>query len=117
MKNNDVSDRKSPAIERREFMLGTTAALLLLPRLAFSKVSPSLQTSLPTVDLNRNQDLLIPADPSFEKGKSRAAPPGGGEYLAAWLLGFTHGLNARDAQSDYLRCQREELFLDPGSER
>ena len=118
MKTNNVADRQSLAIERREFVLGTTAALLLLPRLAFSEASASFETIPRKVELNHNQDLLIPADPALGKGKDRVAAPGSGsEYLAAWLLGFTHGLNARDARSDHLRCQRQELFLDASYER
>ena len=117
MKNNDVSGRQSSAIERREFVLGTTAALLLMPRLAFAEASVSLESSLPIVGLQQNQDLRLPPDPSVAKSKDRVVAHGGSEYLAAWLLGFTHGLNARDARSDHVCCQREELFLDPGSER
>jgi hypothetical protein len=118
MKNSNVSKGQSLAIERREFVLGTTAALLLLPHLAFSEASVSLEASLPTVGLNHNQDLLISADPSFGKGKERVSAPGSGsEYLAAWLLGFAHGMNARDARPDHLRCPRQELFLDASYER
>jgi hypothetical protein len=118
MKTNNVADGQSLAIERREFVLGTTAALLLMPRLAFSEASVSLESSLPIVGLQQNQDLRLPPEPSVVNSKDRVAAPGSdSEYLAAWLLGFTHGLNARDARPDHLRCQREELFLDPGSER
>ena len=118
MKNNRVCDGQSGAIERREFVLGTAAALLLLPRLAFSEASVSLEASVPTNGSNYDQNLLIPADPSFGRGGDKVSAFGdGSEYLAVWLLGFTHGLNARDARPDHVRYDSEELLLDPVSER
>ena len=117
MKNNKVCDGQSGATggvnlcwERRR--------PLLLPRLAFSEASVSLEAPVPTNGLNHDQNLLIPADPSFGRGGDKVSVLGSGsEYLAVWLLGFTHGLNARDARPDHVRYDSEELLLDPVSER
>jgi NTE family protein len=96
MKKINVSGcDQSFAIGRREFVMGTTAALLLSPRQASSQIPASSQNTQPKIVFSDNLAVPIPANPSIGKGKDRALVlGGGGEYFAAWMLGFAHGLNA-----------------------
>jgi NTE family protein len=83
-------------IGRRELMLGTTAALLLSPRRASSQATAGSSATQPKVVFNDNLTVPMPANPSLGKGKDRALVlGGGGEYFAAWMLGFAHGLNVQ----------------------
>src|SRR5208282_2539168 len=96
MRNTNVCGDECFAIGRREFVLGTTAALLLSARLASAQSTASSQNAQPKVVFNDDLAVPIPANPSFGKGKDRALVlGGGGEYFAAWMLGFAYGLNAR----------------------
>jgi NTE family protein len=80
-------------IGRRELMLAATAVL------AASGVPASAQSAsaeIPHADVPFNDGLAVPmpASPSLGKGKDRALVlGGGGEYFAAWMLGFMHGLH------------------------
>jgi NTE family protein len=81
------------AIGRREFVMGTTAALFLSSRQASSQTPASSQNAEPKIVFNDN--LAVPIPSLTGKGKDRALVlGGGGEYFAAWMLGFAHGLNA-----------------------
>jgi len=96
MKKNDGSGDRSFAIGRRELVLGTTAALLLSSRLASSQTPASSQNTQAKISFNDNLAVPIPANPSFGRGKDRALVlGGGGEYFAAWMLGFAYGLDAK----------------------
>jgi len=95
MKKPNVSGDQSLAIGRREFVLGATAALLLSSRVASSQTRASHESAQPEIVFSDNLALPIPANPSFGKGKDRALVlGGGGEYFAAWMLGFAYGLDA-----------------------
>jgi len=98
MKKTNLRGEQSFAIGRRELvlgMLGTSAAVLLSPRLAFPQTSANSAIVQPKVVFSDNLSIPIPADPSFGRGKDRALVlGGGGEYFAAWMLGFAYGLNA-----------------------
>jgi NTE family protein len=101
VKKIKMSGEQSFAIGRREFVMGTTAALLLSSRQASSQIPASSQNAQPRIVLNDNLAVPMPADPSFGKGKDRALVlGGGGEYFAAWMLGFAHGLNAKGVPSE-----------------
>jgi len=101
MEENDMSGDQSFVIGRREFSLATIAALLLSPRLAFSQTPASSEDPAQNF-FNDNPAVPVPADPSFGKSKDDAFPPGrGGEYFAAWMLGFAHGLNAKGQREPY----------------
>ena len=96
MKNNNGSGDRSFVIGRRELVLGTTAALLLSSRIASSQTTASSQNTQPKIIFNDHLAVPIPANPSFGKGKDRALVlGGGGEYFAAWMLGFAYGLDAK----------------------
>jgi NTE family protein len=95
MKTTNVSGDQSFAIRRRELGLGMVSALLLPSPQASSQTSASAQIAQPKIVFNDKLAVPIPADPSFGRGKDRALVlGGGGEYFAAWTLGFAHGLNA-----------------------
>jgi NTE family protein len=84
------------AIGRRQFVLRATGALLLSSRLASSQTPASSEIAQAKIDFNDNLAVPIPANPSFGKGKDRALVlGGGGEYFAAWMLGFAYGLDAK----------------------
>jgi hypothetical protein len=101
MKKINVSGcDQSFAIGRREFVMGTTAALLLSSRQASSQIPASSQNTQPKIVFSDNLAVPIPANPSKEKVKTeRWCLAGGGEYFAAWMLcqsrsgelGFTCG--------------------------
>jgi NTE family protein len=85
--------RKSPAIVRREVLLGSTAAVLLAGR-ALSQTPPAGPSPKPRSSFNDNLTIPMPADPPLGKGKDRALVlGGGGEYFASWMLGFFYGLH------------------------
>jgi NTE family protein len=83
-------------IGRRDLMLAATAALAAssVPSRAQSPVAGDVpQASVPFHDVLA---VPIPANPSLGKGKDRALVlGGGGEYFAAWMLGFIHGLHEK----------------------
>jgi NTE family protein len=96
MKNTDVCGTEFLAIGRREFVVGTAAALLLSARLASAQTSARPHDAQPKVVFNDGLAVAIPANPSLGKGKDRALVlGGGGEYFAPWMLGFAYGLNAK----------------------
>jgi len=95
MKNTNVCGDEFLAIGRREFVLGTAAALLLSARLASAQTSASSHDAEPKVVFHDDLAVPIPANPSFGKGKDRALVLGGGEYFAAWMLRFAYGLSAK----------------------
>jgi NTE family protein len=96
MKKANVYSERSFAIGRRELVLATAAALVLSSRQASSQTPESFQNAQPKIVFKDNLAVPIPANPSFGKGKDRALVlGGGGEYFAAWMLGFAHGLNAK----------------------
>lgn len=82
-------------IGRRDLMLAATVALAAssVPARAQSSSSDAPQASVPFPD---GLAVSIPANPSLGKGKDRALVlGGGGEYFAAWMLGFVHGLHEK----------------------
>ena len=100
MKKDKASGEKNFPVGRREFVLGTTAALLS-SQLAFSEARPCPPYAQPEVAFNDNLAVPIPANPSLGKGKDRALVlGGGGEYFAAWMLGFAHGLKVKGVPYD-----------------
>jgi NTE family protein len=100
MKKDKAPGEKNFPVGRREFVLGTTAALLS-SQLAFSEARPCPPYAQPEVAFNDNLAVPIPADPSLGKGKDRALVlGGGGEYFAAWMLGFAHGLKVKGVPYD-----------------
>lgn len=93
MKKTDASG--SFPIGRRDLVLGSAAAFVA------SSASAQAPAGAPTIQpkITFNDDLAVPfpapADRSLGKGKDRGlALGGGGEYFAAWMLGFAHGLRA-----------------------
>ena len=81
-------------IGRRELVLGSTAAFVSS---ASAQAPAGAQAVQPKIAFD--DDLAVPfpapADRSLGKGKDRGlALGGGGEYFAAWMLGFAHGLRA-----------------------
>jgi NTE family protein len=100
MKKDKAPGEKNFPVGRREFVLGTTAALLS-SQLAFSEARPCPPYAQPEVAFNDNLAVPIPANPSLGKGKDRALVlGGGGEYFAAWMLGFAHGLKVKGVPYD-----------------
>ena len=85
--------RVRAGVARRELLLAATATLAVsvVPREAQAQ-----DASLPHSDVRFDDGLAIPmpADPSLGKGKDLALVlGGGGEYFAAWMLGFAQGLH------------------------
>lgn len=100
MSNGNVSVERSFAEGRREFVLGTTAALLT-SQMAFSETQACPPYAQPKVTFNDSLAVPIPANPSLGKGKDRALVlGGGGEYFAAWILEFAHGLKVKGVPYD-----------------
>ncbi len=83
-------------IGRRDLMLAAGAVLAAssIPVRAQSAVAADVpQASVPFDD---GLAVPIPANPSLGAGKDRALVlGGGGEYFAAWMLGFMHGLHEK----------------------
>jgi NTE family protein len=80
-------------IGRRDLILaaGVVLATAGVPARAQTGASPDVPSS--SVPFDDGLAIAIPADPSLGKGKDRALVlGGGGEYFAAWMLGFMHGL-------------------------
>lgn len=96
------SDGRAPwRIGRREAAVGTATALWLASNAALSQGAPTGQVSKINVNFDDNLAIPIPANPSLGKGKDRALVlGGGGEYFAAWMLGFVHGLDASGVPYD-----------------
>jgi NTE family protein len=95
MRGNNLYGDRSFVIGRRELLLGTATSLLLSSPLASAQTRPTPQNPRPDIIFNDHLVVPIPANPSFGKGKDRALVlGGGGEYFAAWMLGFAYGLNA-----------------------
>jgi NTE family protein len=91
MNKSEVS--ASFALGRRDLILAATAALVVSSRQA-SAQAPAVSANV-VFDDKLAVPLPVPADRSFGRGKDRAlALGGGGEYFAAWMLGFAHGLHA-----------------------
>jgi NTE family protein len=81
------------ALGRRDLVLAATAALVVSSRQA-SAQAPAVPPNV-VFDDKLAVPLPVPADRSLGRGKDRAmALGGGGEYFAAWMLGFAHGLHA-----------------------
>lgn len=94
-------DHKPAGVGRRESILGTAAALLLAATEAQAQTTAG--STAPRVEVKFDDGLAIPipANPSLGKGKDRALVlGGGGEYFAAWMLGFAHGLNVSGVPSE-----------------
>ncbi|MEO8419952.1 MAG: patatin-like phospholipase family protein [Hyphomicrobium sp.] len=73
-----------------------TTALLAASAIPAPAQSAAAGGDVPHADVPFNDGLAIPmpANPSLGKGKDRALVlGGGGEYFAAWMLGFMHGLH------------------------
>jgi NTE family protein len=86
------------AIGRRELILGATASLLVSSRQSRAQAPAGTPPDPSKIAFNDNLAVPfpVPAERSFGKGKDRAlALGGGGEYFAAWMLGFAHGLHAK----------------------
>ena len=64
MKKDKAPGEKNFPVGRREFVLGTTAALLS-PQLAFSEARPCPPYAQPEVAFNDNLAVPIPANPSL----------------------------------------------------
>ena len=100
MSNGNVSVERSFAEGRREFVLGTTAALLA-SQMAFSETQACPPYAQPKVTFNDSLAVPIPANPSLGKVKDRASVlGGGGEYFVAWILEFAHGLKVKGVPYD-----------------
>ncbi|MFA5899043.1 MAG: patatin-like phospholipase family protein [Hyphomicrobium sp.] len=83
----------STTVGRRELML-TAAAVLAASSLPVRAQATSNELPHANVSFEDGLAIPIPADPSLGKGKDRALVlGGGGEYFAAWMLGFMHGLH------------------------
>jgi NTE family protein len=85
-------------VGRRELVLGTAAAFAFSSRTASAQAPPGAPATAPDITFRDNLavPLPVPADRSLGKGMDRAlALGGGGEYFAAWMLGFAHGLRAQ----------------------
>jgi NTE family protein len=85
------------AVGRRDLLLTATAALAAsaVP-LRAQGAPPTNASQLPTsgIHFDDGLSLPIPATPSLGKGKDFALVlGGGGEYFAAWMLGFMKGLH------------------------
>ena len=77
-------------------MLATSALLAASAIPAQAQSAAAAGGDVPHADVPFNDGLAIPmpANPSLGKGKDRALVlGGGGEYFAAWMLGFMHGLH------------------------
>jgi len=86
------------AIRRRELVVAATATLMFSSRQAYAQTPAGAPPNLSNIAFNDNLAVPfpVPVDRSFGKGKDRAlALGGGGEYFAAWMLGFAHGLHAK----------------------
>lgn len=73
MKKTNLHGEQSFAIGRRELvlgLLGTSAAVLLSPRLAFAQTSANSATVQPKVVFSDNLSIPIPADPSSEEART-----------------------------------------------
>jgi NTE family protein len=91
MQQNQLDSR--PVVARRDLMLAATAVLAAsaVPACAQSASADVPHANVPFDD---SLAIAIPANPSLGKGKDRALVlGGGGEYFAAWMLGFMHGLH------------------------
>jgi NTE family protein len=91
MQQNQLDNR--PVVARRDLMLAATAVLAAaaVPACAQAAAADVPHASVPFDD---GLAIAIPANPSLGKGKDRALVlGGGGEYFAAWMLGFMHGLH------------------------
>ena len=87
-------------IARRDLMLAATAALALSGVPARAQAT---STDVPHASVAFDDGLAIPipAKPSLGQGKDRALVlGGGGEYFAAWMLGFMHGLHEKGVGYD-----------------
>jgi NTE family protein len=85
----------SPETGRRAAVPATTVAVLLSSTQARSQSTQADPAARLNVKFNDNLAVPTPANPSLGKGKDRAlALGGGGEYFAAWMLGFFYGFNA-----------------------
>ena len=87
---------------RRNFMvagLGTAVAIGVASGRAAAQSQPDNKASLAprtnsAPSINDGLAVAIPANPPFGRGKERAlVVGGGGEYFAAWMLGYMHALN------------------------
>jgi NTE family protein len=91
MQQNQSDNR--PVVARRDLMLAATAVLAASAMPARAQ-SASADVPHANVPFDDGLAIAIPADPSLGKGKDRALVlGGGGEYFAAWMLGFMHGLH------------------------
>jgi NTE family protein len=91
-----ASKKRAFAIGRRELIAGGAAALLLSSKPTLAQTETIAGKPQPDVPFDDNLVTPIPANPSLGKGKDRALVlGGGGEYFAAWMLGFAHGLNVK----------------------
>jgi NTE family protein len=83
----------SARVARRELLLAATATLAAS---AAPRSAEAQGGNLPHSDVRFDDGLAIPlpANPSLGKGKNLALVlGGGGEYFAAWMLGFAQGLH------------------------
>jgi hypothetical protein len=97
---HNVKNRSARAFPvcRRELVLGTAAAFAFSSRTASAQAPPGGPATASDITFRDNLavPLPVPADRSLGKGKDRAlALGGGGEYFAAWMLGFAYGLRAQ----------------------
>src|SRR4029079_7815925 len=82
-------------IGRRDLMLAATAVLAATSVPARAQTSATADVPRASVPFDDGLAIAMPANPSLGKGKDRALVlGGGGEYFAAWMLGFMHGLHA-----------------------
>jgi NTE family protein len=91
MQPNEAAE--GAAIGRRQLMLAAAAVLATSAAPAGAQ-SPSAEIPHADVPFNDGLAIPMPANPSLGNGKDRALVlGGGGEYFAAWMLGFMHGLH------------------------
>ncbi len=95
--NCRTDDPAATSIGRRHLLLAATAALAAstVPTRAATGAQPA-GGELPTAGVRFDDGLAVAFDatPSLGQGKELALVlGGGGEYFAAWMLGFVKGLH------------------------
>lgn len=85
-----------PGVARRDLMLATAAAIATSTLPSRAQPAESAEIPLANVAFDDGLAIPIPATPSLGRGKDRALVlGGGGEYFAAWMLGFAYGLHEK----------------------
>jgi NTE family protein len=89
-----LKNDNAASIGRREVMLAAGAVLAAAGVPARAQTAAAADVPRASVPFDDGLAVAMPANPSLGKGKDRALVlGGGGEYFAAWMLGFMHGLH------------------------